>query len=230
MLFLHATRKLKLEKILYSVSVLKNIRLSAATFLLTVERPDIEIKAGQCFNVGTCSAGVNREYSMYSDANANHVEFLIREVENGIVSPPLASLSAGDNCELSGPYGEFCIENAIDRGDKKFLFIGTGTGVAPFRSFVKTFPKIDFKIIHGVRYEEECYNSNEYSEHNYIPCISRPSKTSSPQRVTDFIKKNPIDKNVTIYICGNRKMVVDVFDICREQGINGDNIFTEVFF
>ena len=49
-------------------------------------------------------------------------------------------------------------------------------------------------------------------------------------RVTDFIKKHPINDNSTVFICGNRKMISEVFDICRNQGIGGDRLFTEVFF
>ena len=212
------------------VKVIGNEKLSQSTFMLTVERPDIEIKAGQCFNIGTNESGVNREYSMYSDANADYVQFLIKEVEFGVVSPCIAKLAPGDKVELEGPYGEFCIENAINRGDKAFTFIGTGTGIAPFRSFVKSFPKIDYKVIHGIRFEEEQYHHDEYNAGTYTPCISRPANGTSPERVTDFIRRNPIDDESTIFLCGNRKMISEVFDICREQGINGDQLFTEVFF
>ena len=212
------------------VKVIGNEKLSQSTFMLTVERPDIKIKAGQCFNIGTNETGVNREYSMYSDANADYVQFLIKEVECGVVSPCIAKLAVGDEVELEGPYGEFCIENAIDRGDKAFTFIGTGTGIAPFRSFVKSFPTIDYKVIHGIRFEEERYHHDEYDAGTYMPCVSRPANGTSPERVTDFIRRNPIDNESTIFICGNRKMISEVFDICREQGINGNQLFTEVFF
>lgn len=213
-----------------AVKIIGNERLSQSTFMLTVERPDIEIKAGQCFNIGTNEAGVNREYSMYSDANADFVQFLIKEVELGVVSPRIACLAVGDEVELEGPYGEFCIENAIDRGDKVFTFIGTGTGIAPFRSFVKSFPTIDYKVIHGIRSREEQYHYNEYQDGAYTSCVSRPTNGAKPERVTDFIKENPINDGSTIFICGNRKMISEVFDICREQGIGGDRLFTEVFF
>lgn len=213
-----------------AVKVIGNERLSQTTFMLTVERPSIDIKAGQCFNIGTNEAGVNREYSMYSDANADHVQFLIKEVEFGVVSPRIASLAVGDEVELEGPYGEFCIENAIDRGDKSFTFIGTGTGIAPFRSFIKSFSGFDYRVIHGIRYEEEQYHRDDYATDTYTPCISRPANGATPMRVTDFIKKHPINDNSTVFICGNRKMISEVFDICRNQGIGGDRLFTEVFF
>jgi ferredoxin--NADP+ reductase len=213
-----------------TVKIIGNEKLTPSTFMLTVERPDIEIKAGQCFNIGTNEIGVNREYSMYSDANADYVQFLIKEVEFGVVSPCVAKLAVGDEVELEGPFGEFCIENAIGRGDKSFTFIGTGTGIAPFRSFVKSFPTIEYKLIHGIRFEEERYHHKEYKTGSYTPCVSRPSGSAKPEHVTDFIRKNPIENGSTVFICGNRKMISEVFDICREQGINGDQIFTEVFF
>jgi ferredoxin/flavodoxin---NADP+ reductase len=215
---------------MHKVKVVGNERVSAATFLLRVERPDIKIKAGQCFNIGSVKSGINREYSMYSDANANFVEFLIREVDGGIVSPDLASLKDGDEVELAGPYGEFCIENSLGRGDQHFTFIGTGTGIAPFRSFIKTFDGLKYKIVHGIRTKDEQYSKDEYSKHSYIPCFSMPDDGTMPFRVTDYLKENKLEKHTTVYLCGNRKMISDVFDLCRDQGINGSNIYTEVFF
>jgi len=212
------------------VSVIDNERLSTSTFMLTVERPTAMIKAGQCFNVGTGVSGVNREYSMYSDANADFVQFLIREVDGGIVSTKLAEMKKGDTVELAGPYGEFCIENTIARGDEHYTFICTGTGIAPFRSFVQTYGSLNFELIHGIRHEEEQYHAKEYGRGRYTPCISRPANGANTQRVTDYIQRNTLNPNTTVYICGNRKMIAEVFELCRQQGISGSNIFTEVFF
>ena len=213
-----------------AVKVIENERVSRTTYMLTVERPDIDIKAGQCFNIGTNETGVNREYSMYSDANADHVQFLIKEVEFGVVSPRIATLTVGEEVELEGPYGEFCIENAIKRGDRSFTFIGTGTGIAPFRSFVKSFTGFDYHVLHGIRYEEEHITARTMQQMPIRLAFLDRRMVGRPMRVTDFIKEHPIDNNSTVFICGNRKMISEVFDICREQGIDGDRLFTEVFF
>ena len=68
--------------------VLEVEHLTPHTFRLRTERPAAPIRAGQCFSVGPKGLGVNREYSMYSGAEAPYLDFLIRGVERGVVSRP----------------------------------------------------------------------------------------------------------------------------------------------
>jgi len=204
-------------------------RLSKQTFRLRAERPDTQIKAGQCFNVGLREIGINREYSMYSGAEENFVDFLVRDVEEGLVSPLLGKLNAGDKVEISGPYGEFCIEGAKEFG-KQFLFIATGTGIAPFHSFVKTWPNLDYTLLHGVRDLSEQYDSSDYADGRYVPCVSKPIVGKSAMRVTDYLRSHPVASGTLCYLCGNRNMIIESFEILRQQGVSGDLIITEVFF
>lgn len=197
------------------------------TFVLRIEKPNVPIKAGQCFNVGLPGMDINREYSMYSDANAKHLEFLIRVVENGLVSTRLQNLKAGDQVEVDGPYGEFCIDQA--HLDRKFVFIGSGTGIAPFHSFVKTFPKIDYLIIHGVRKSIEKYDERDYMPQRYVACVSK-NEIGSSMRVDDYLKHNLLHKDSFIYLCGNRNMIIDAVQILLDQGFSGNQIISEVFF
>lgn len=210
--------------------VISNTQLSELTFLLRVERPNVNIMSGQCFNIGNIGTGVNREYSMCSSSKDDFIEFLIRKVEDGVVSPFLAELNRGDTVELFGPYGEFNLEKCDPYNAEGFVFIATGTGIAPFRSFTKSFPNLKYDIIHGIRLETEQYFAEEFGKNNYHPCISRPNGSREKVYVTDYLKQNPIAKNKNVFICGNRLMIADVFDLCREMGICGDNIYTEVFF
>jgi len=203
--------------------------LSNNTFRLRVERPDIAIISGQCFNVGIPDLGINREYSMYSSADSKYLDFLIRSVDGGLISSELQKLKPGDLVEVDGAYGEFCLKDPLNKS-LDYLFIATGTGIAPFHSFIKTYAKIKYKIVHGVRSVDECYNSNDYEDGAYISCISRPNSSDNPRRVTDYLRSSEIPVNTQVYICGNRNMIVDVLDILHAKGVSGDKIITEVFF
>lgn len=207
--------------------VLSVTHLTKNTFLLKTERPDVVIRAGQCFNVGVLGMSINREYSMYSSADAPYLEFLIRAVDDGLVSSQLQKLNVGDLVEIDGPYGEFCIHK--ENFSRKHLFIGSGTGIAPFHSFAKTYPELDYLVLHGIRHPEEAYNQEDYKSGGYYPCISKNPNGES-MRVTDFLKINPPKAETIIYLCGNRNMIVDSVQILLDHGINGDQIITEVFF
>lgn len=213
-----------------SYKVLSNQRVSKHSYVLKTERPPIEIHAGQCFSVGTRGLGINREYSMYSAADAPFVEFLIREVEDGIVSAALAKLQAGDDIQISGPYGEFCLNEQHVKEGREFVFLATGTGIAPFRSFVKTYPHLNYRLIHGIRHPDEAYHATDYAPDRYVTCISQPANGEASLRITDYVRANPLKPDTICYLCGNQRMITDAIAIIREQGIHGGNIFTETFF
>lgn len=203
--------------------------LSERTFRLRTERPSATIKAGQCFNVGSGNIGVNREYSMYSGAEDPYIDFLIREVEGGMVSPLLGKLKVGNVVEISGPYGEFCLNKAV-LPQQKYLFVATGTGVAPFHSFVKTYPGLDYSLLHGVRHPSEQYDRADYAEGRYVACVSQGVVGRQGMRVTEYLRQHPVSPGTVCYLCGNRNMIIEIFEILREQGVSGDHIVTEVFF
>jgi ferredoxin--NADP+ reductase len=209
--------------------VIRIERLAANTICLRTERPNVPIRAGQCFNVGIPGGGINREYSMYSGADDPYLDFLIRVVEDGLVSSKLGKLKPGDTVEIDGPYGEFSLKDPSNSRNR-YLFISSGTGIAPFHSFINTFPNLTYKVLHGIRLENEQYHVNDYAQGSYIPCISQPEGNKPGNRVTDYLREHPAEQGSIVYLCGNRNMIVDTFEILRDQDINGDNIFTEVFF
>ena len=215
-------------------TVISNTRVSRHTFVLKVERPNTDIRAGQCFNIGLAHSSVNREYSMYSDAHADFIEFLIREVDDGVVSPQLAAAKTGDHINLFGPYGDFCIDRVFKSSapadERRYLFIGTGTGIAPFRSYIKTFTIPNYLILHGTREADENYGAPDYCTDKYRACISNSEVGRPGFRVTDALKDENISYPDIVFICGNRKMIADVYDILRAMNISSDNIFTEAFF
>ena len=208
-----------------------NIRdLSPSTYILRLERKKLDFKPGQCFNLGLKGSGINREYSIYSGVDDSYLEFLIKEVKRGSVSPALRKVKSGDEVALHGPYGAFTISS--DKAKKTlFTFIATGTGIAPFHSFVRTYPDLDYRIINGVRTAEERYEYNDYDRKRLTTCITRDDCWSGFKgRVTDYLQQHYIDPTQIYFLCGNQGMIQKGYDLLRIKGVSGDQIFTEAFF
>ena len=208
-----------------------NIRdLSPSTYILRLERKKLNFKPGQCFNLGLKGSGINREYSIYSGVDDSYLEFLIKEVKRGSVSPALRKVKPGDEVTLHGPYGAFTISS--DKAKKTlFTFIATGTGIAPFHSFVRTYPDLDYRIINGVRTAEERYEYNDYDRKRLTTCITRDDCWSGFKgRVTDYLQQHYIDPTQIYFLCGNQGMIQKGYDLLRIKGVSGDQIFTEAFF
>lgn len=209
--------------------VLEIRALSANCFRLRVERKGFVFTSGQCVNIGLPKSGVNREYSTYSgEQEKEHMDFLIRRVEGGSVSPAITQLKSGDFVEIHGAYGSFTLPPDFPK--RAFTFIATGTGIAPFHSFVQSHPGLDYRILHGIREKEEMYEIADYEKGRYTACVSRTLGGDFHGRVTDYLKQNPVDPSRTYFLCGNRAMINEVYDLLRSQGVNGDRLFTEVFF
>ena len=212
-----------------SLQVISNRRLSTGTFCLRVTRPDVDIRAGQCFSVGLAELAVNREYSIYSGVNDDYLEFLIREIADGVVSPRLAKCEVGDEVEVGGPYGEFCLQDDHVRS-RHFVFIASGTGVAPFHSYVMTYGELDYTVFHGVRHREEGYDVGDYRNDGYHLAVSRPDGSENSRRVTDLLETHELSPDSLYYLCGNQQMITDAITVLRRRGIPGGSIFTETFF
>ena len=203
--------------------------LTDATFVMKIDRHDMPFRPGQCMSVGLKNSGVNREYSLYSGIDDPYIEILIREVPSGAVSPRLKRCETGAMLDVLGPYSEFVLTKPHDKS-RRYLFIGTGTGIAPYRSFVRSYD-LDYKIIHGVSYANERYDHSEYPSERYVACVNREvAEGCFHGRVTEYLSRESIDPTLFCYLCGNRKMLDEVFELLRSKGVPSTQIITEVFF
>ncbi len=211
------------------VKVLKIRHLTDSTFVIRVERKGFGFIPGQCVNLGLQKEAINREYSTYSGKDEKYLEFLIKTIPGGALSPKLQKLKVGDEITIDGAYGLFTITNPNDTKNK-CLFIGTGTGIAPFHSFALSYPKLNYTVLHGVSFKNELYDAKDYPKNRYIACVSREEGGDFHGRVTAYLRRHPVDPRTICYLCGNSDMINEVYDILREQGLGGTNIITEVFF
>jgi ferredoxin/flavodoxin---NADP+ reductase len=213
--------------ILYKIQQVKH--LTDTTYILRFDRNNLDFTPGQHITLGLTGDSQLREYSIYSPNSVDYLEVLIKEVETGTVSKKLKKLQPGNVANVEGPFGFFTLEEKkIDSG--KFLFIATGTGIAPFHSIINSYPNLNYKILHGVRFDNEQYESEQYPVGNYVSCVSRDKAGNFHGRVTDYLAKNAVDSDTLVYLCGNYEMIHAVYDLLTTKGLSPDNIRTEVYF
>jgi ferredoxin--NADP+ reductase/benzoate/toluate 1,2-dioxygenase reductase subunit len=208
---------------------LQQIRLlTGDTYVMRFDRNGMNFKAGQHITLGIPGNNQVREYSIYSTEQDNSLEVLIKEVESGIVSRQLRHLIPGELLDVDGPFGYFTLDAAT--ANREYLFIGTGTGIAPFRSLTGSYPDLNYTLLHGVRFGEDAYEKHLYPADRYISCTSRDNKGDFHGRVTDYLKQKTLNSDTMVYLCGNCDMIYDVYDLLTSRGFPSGNIKTEVYF
>ncbi|MCK4990094.1 MAG: hypothetical protein KAS29_06395 [Bacteroidales bacterium] len=213
-----------------TVFVIDRVRhLTKSTYVLRFSRNGMQFIPGQHLVLGLPGSSQFREYSIYSGLDDETLEVLIKEVDDGLVSRQLKTIEAGDAVEVRGPHG-FFLTKAASRGSGKNLFLSTGTGIAPFHSFVKSYPGSDYRIIHGVKNIDEGYDSGDYEKERFTICTSRDESGDYHGRLTDYLLEADLDPDFQVYLCGNSNMIFDAMDILRARGIPQRQIHTEVYF
>lgn len=209
--------------------ILEVRHLTDSTFVIRFEKNGLNFKAGQHLCVGPANGIHTREYSIYSPEDAPYLEILVKEVQNGLITPVLKGLKAGDSLVVEEPVGYFTLNEKV-KNNKKYVFIATGTGISPFHSMIKSNPDINYTLLHGVRTAQEGYESNEYDNNRYILCSSRDKSGDYIGRITNYLQEIKIDKESEVYLCGNCNMIHDAYDILENQGVTNERIHAEVYF
>ena len=220
---------------IYYHKVINIIKYGSANFILRVERNNIKFNPGQFFSIGVPGVPINREYSVSSGIDENYLDFLIREINGGVLSAKLKNLKKDDQIKILGPYGEFYLKEF--NTNKKYNFFASGSGLAPFLSIIRSFNNLNYNIFHGVRLFEDIYTENELKNYNvFISKFNNKEKHSDIKtyngRITSNFEiiKNYINSKDFFFICGNSLMINDVYDYLEKNNIQNSNIYSELFF
>ncbi|HLG99111.1 MAG TPA: FAD-binding oxidoreductase [Bryobacteraceae bacterium] len=208
------------------------------------EVPEVEqlhFKAGQFVSFTEVLGGkkIIRPYSIASLPDGNRFELCLNLVTEGIFSPFLFSLKAGDTVEMGAPLGFFTIRNP----DREALFIATGTGIAPFRSMAPDYlrhPQAkNLTLLFGVRHENSIYYRDDFEklarEHQtfgFWPTLSRPEPSwtgRSGHVQTHLLEAIGERRDIDVYICGLKAMVDDVRGILKAMGFDRKQIIFEKY-
>lgn len=161
---------------------------------------------------------VRKPYSIASPPHwPDKIQLCIKRIEGGYVSNYFFNLSEGARLAMQAPWGHFFVEEA---DTSHFIFVATGTGVAPFRAQIHDLLHrgitCRITLIFGVRYENEILFDAEwrelqsrYAHFEYIPTVSRPRQWSGAVGyVQDHLQKlYPYLPGRQVYICGLVPMV-----------------------
>ncbi|MDD3079996.1 MAG: ferredoxin--NADP reductase [Paludibacter sp.] len=185
---------------------------------------------------------IKRAYSIASSSlSKDYVEFYITLVHSGALTPRLFNLNIGDKIWLGNKFvGMFTMDKIQE--DQNIVLIGTGTGVAPYMSMLRTdalHRKGNIVVIHGAANSWDLGYSSELNllqalspKFKYIPTITNPEREYVAWHGrTEFIeaiwKEGAIEKlwgfkptaeNTHIFLCGNPRMVGGMVEMLETEG------------
>ncbi len=197
-------------------------------FELVVDRGGMAFIPGDCVAIYT-DQDKSRPYSIASGSNEAELRFVIREMDGGEVSPWLKNRAPDDRVKITPPFGWF--RPGQDIGDAPFAFIATGTGIAPFLSYLNTFEKPPVQCLYGVRREADAIGFSALRE--FCPAqlaVSREKTDHHHGRLTDLLDALPLDAETHYYSCGLESMVNEVSEWLRNRGVELSRVHREVFF
>ena len=209
--------------------VLEVINLTPETFIIRLDRKDFQFEPGQYVVIRIPDQNQGREYSIYSATTDEYLDFLVREIPEGEFSRYLRHLTPGSELDVEGPKGFFILDEKTKNGYSA-LMIATGTGISPFHSYIKSYPDLNYRILHGVHFADEAYGRETFDPKRFLLCTSRRDEGDFFGRVTFYLKKNPVPRETICYLCGNSDMIDEVTTILEKYGLPPENIRTEVFF
>ena len=175
------------------------------------------------------------------------VEIAVSYVSGGAATALFEGLEIGDRVQASGPFGRFCL--VPGDGNARYLLIGTGTGVTPYRAML---PQIEAMIaergvqvvlLFGARTPDELLYGDEFrafadahpDHFRFVPCFSRelPDAPHADVRhgyVQQFLPEFVPDAARDVaYLCGNPNMVDACFDALKEAGLEVKQIRREKY-
>lgn len=213
----------------FSITCTAKTLLAPGVYELVFAKPKgFAFKAGQflLFDVPLLDDPHDLQTRAYSIASSPHepdLLFVIKLIPGGRASAWFEkAVDVGAIVTAKGPFGAFTIDPALDCD---LLLIGTGTGVAPYRSHVITLLKNmawkrQIHLIFGVRHQADLFwmdlwNSLaiEHPQFHFHPAITGDDAAWQGQRgrVYDIAPKViPDFSSVQIMACGAPQMVQSV--------------------
>lgn len=244
----------------YNATVVGKIQITPDLVVLRVDtdEPRDEFEAGQYTVIGLYGYEARSPNSTeetvpceddeliqrpYSIASSKHqqkqFEFYITQVKSGQLTPRLFQITTGDRLYVSKRIvGTFKLADTPPGND--IVMIATGTGIAPYISFLRSYitsrPEQQMAVIQGAAKQWDLGYSSEltFLEENfpnfrYIPTLTNANETWTGYElwIEEMLEEEVIESETGIeidpekthfFLCGNPKMVENVSVILKDRG------------
>lgn len=207
-------------------TVLRVEKVGPRVRVFHIARPsDLSFTAGQYLKLGLASLK-SHKYSIASAPEDEQLSFCIALVQGGRLTPGLFSLQPGSRLEIASKAGG---RFALDPSARTHVMVATTTGVAPFRSMIRSAlarrSRDRFVLVHAASYLEDLPYFAELKQLGerspqltYIPTLSRtPGAHNRPwsgrQGRADVVTPGLLqeelrrDPNLQVYACGRAEMI-----------------------
>lgn len=222
-------------------TVTDNIHWTENLYSLKIDAEIDRFTAGQFTSLALDIDGerVARPYSFLSAPGQQPLEFFFYTATGGVLSNAMLDLESGDSIWLKKQANGFFTLSEVPDARDLWMF-GTGTGIAPFFSILKTdepwqrFEKVI--LVHGVRtaadlrYSEliEEFQSSRGERFQFRAFVTREDVANThrgriPAAIADGTLESLCDtqlspENSQIMLCGNPDMVKDAVQVLKERG------------
>ena len=221
--------------------VVDNIHWTDTLFSLKIDADVDNFSAGQFASLALDIDGerVARPYSYLSAPHERPLEFYFYTATGGKLSNALVNLGPGDEVWVTQQANGFFTLDEVPQA-RDLWMIGTGTGIAPFLSILKTprpWEKFEhIVLVQGVRTLEDLQYrdvvdsfSQQYPQRfSFQPFISRERVPGTlygrvPAAIESGLLQSTVGREMSIdhsqfMLCGNPDMVKDVSELLKQRG------------
>ncbi len=223
-------------------TVIENRHWTPHLFSLRVEAPPLAFEAGQFVRIALDIDGerVARPFSFVNPPADPVQEYYGIVVPEGLLSPRLAALRAGDALHVATNPSGFLVLSEVPDADTLWL-IATGTGLAPFLSILRDeaawrrYRRV--VLVHAARHASdlvyrELIDAVRDARAGRFTCVSMLSREAAKGtldgRIPAAIRDGRLEEaagaalaadSSQVLLCGNPDMVKDVIDVLAARGM-----------
>lgn len=224
-----------------NATVTETIHWTSNLFSIKAKTGQLPFIAGQFVRLALegPEGRVQRAYSLVNPPDSEHQEFLVSTVADGLLSPLLQQLTAGNTLGISQPASGFFILDEVPDGDNLWL-IATGTGIGPYLSMLATSePYQRFRqiiLVHSVSSSAdlaykaliESFVAQHPGQLHYQPVVTREQHPGALQdRIPNLIASHQLQQQCgqllnpksQVMLCGNPQMITDTKTLLESMGL-----------